>query len=277
MHLIYSAARILVWLALIYGVYCLLLFALQRHLIFPIRFIEPPPKIPPHMESQYETHWLDMEFGKVETWFLPPAGNDSGKPGPVIIAGHGNAELIDFYLEEFLAFAKAGVGVLLVEYPGYGRSAGKPSETSITDTFVAAYDMLLAENKADASAIVFFGRSMGGGAVCRLSTKRHPAAIILSSTYTSLGAFARNYYAPKLFIRDQFDNEAALLNYKGPTLIIHGTQDELIPYHHGETLARSAENSRFLSYDCGHNDCPSDPGILRDEVLDFLKANGVIR
>ena len=276
MHLISMTARILVWLALIYGIYCALLFMLQRRMIFPVRFIDPPPNIPAHLAAHYETHWLEMDFGKVETWFLPPAGKDSEKPGPVIIAGHGNAELIDFYLQEFLAFAQAGVGVLLVEYPGYGRSHGKPSETSITDAFVAAYDMLVETNRARPSSIVFFGRSMGGGAVCRLAAKRTPAAMVLSSTYTSLFAFARNYYAPKAFIRDRFDNEAALLNYKGPVLIIHGTQDEMIPYEHAKTLARAAENSRLLSYDCGHNDCPPDPDTFRNEALNFLKANGVM-
>ncbi|VEN72857.1 conserved hypothetical protein [Candidatus Desulfarcum epimagneticum] len=270
----YTLIKIISWIFVFYCLYCLLLFFLQRYFIFPTRLIETPDGPPP--DAGIEVQWLEMDFGKTETWFLPPRGNESGAPGPAILFAHGNAELIDFSLEEFLPYAQEGIGVLLVEYPGYGRSAGRPSEAAITQTLAAAYDMLAERKDVDPSAIALFGRSMGGGAVCALAEKRPAAALILTSTFTGLKAFARNYLVPEFLIRDSFDNRKALKGHTGPVLIMHGKYDEIVPYVHGKRLHRAAPDSSLITYECGHNDCPPDLDEFRGEVMAFLKKNGVI-
>jgi len=94
-----------------------------------------------------------------------------------MIVGHGNAELIDFCQIDFEPFTYLGLGVLLVEYPGYGRSEGTPSQKSITETFVKAYDTIAARKDVDTEKIILFGRSVGGSAVCALSLERPSAAL----------------------------------------------------------------------------------------------------
>jgi len=271
-----AVPKIILLIFLFYCIYCVLIFFRQRHLIFLVRFIDTPTSVPPKTAFKYETDWLDMDFGKAETWFLAAYGNEAAGPRPAIIFAHGNAELIDFGPEEFLPFAISGIGVLLVEYPGYGRSSGRPSAESITETFVAAYDKLVKRDDVDPSAIILFGRSMGGGAVCRLAAERPSSALVLASTFTGLRAFAKKYLAPKFLIRDNFDNYTAVSNYKEPVLVIHGKSDDLIPYSHGKRLDEAAEKSSFISYDCGHNDCPPDPVKLHDDVMAFLRKARII-
>ena len=122
---------------------------------------------------------LDAGFGKVDAWFIPPFGGGMAAAAPAVIFGHGNGELIDFWPDKLEGFARLGIALLLVEYPGYGSSAGSPSQDSITQIFVAAYDDLVSRKEIDSSRIVFFGRSLGGGAVCALAQRRHSAALIL--------------------------------------------------------------------------------------------------
>ncbi|MBW2365992.1 MAG: alpha/beta hydrolase [Deltaproteobacteria bacterium] len=200
--------------------------------------------------------WLNTRFGKVETWLLaPPEGQDS-KPFPVVIFAHGNGELIDYWPGELKKFTDLGLGVLLVEYPGYGRSEGSPSQKSIAETFEAAYDMLIAREDIDTHRIIFFGRSVGGGAVCDLAAKRPSAALILMSTFTGTRSFAPKYLVPGFLIRDPFDNLTVIRTYTNPVLIMHGKFDEIIPYAHGKTLYETAKNGKMITYLSGHNDCP---------------------
>ena len=146
-----------------YLVYCGFLFLFQRNILFPRYQIPVPPDGTPAPEG-VERIWLDTVSGKVEAWFIPPVLPPGRKSAPAVIFGHGNGELIDFWPRELNSLARMGLGVLLVEYPGYGRSGGHPSQKSIGHVFVDAFDWLVARQDVDADRIVFFGRSLGGGA-----------------------------------------------------------------------------------------------------------------
>ena len=160
-----------------------------------------------------------------------------------------------------------GYGVLLVEFPGYGRSTGSPSETSIQEAMVAGYDWLIARG-ADPSQIIGHGRSMGGGAICALATERELAALVLQQTFTSLRSFAPRFGAPSFMIRDPFDNLAVVSEFAGPVLVVHGRADRVIPFAQGEQLAAAAPDASMRAHDFGHNDFEMD-AIFAD-VLPFL-------
>ena len=267
--------KILTAAVCIYAAYCALLFLAQRQVVFP-RYMIPTPAAPDLKALGIEPLWLETSFGKVEAWYLPPAIAADAKPAPAVIFGHGNGELIDYWPNELGRFASLGVGLLLVEYPGYGRSAGSPSQDSISETFTLAYDLLATRKDVDPSHIVLFGRSLGGGAVCDLSLKRPSAALILMSCFKSVSAFAVRYLAPAFLIRDPFDNLAAVRRYPGPVLVIHGSFDEIVPFSHGRALHAEAHNAKMVVYEAGHNDCPPDWAIFWRDVEDFLRTIGVL-
>lgn len=265
------AATVLV----IYLIYCGLLFLLQRKIIFPIYLIDAPAE--PREIPGVERIWLTLDFRRIETWYMRPEGGGEGEmPRPAVIFGHGNGEIIDYWPDEMRSLTRMGIGVLLVEYPGYGRSGGSPSEQSITETFAAAYDMLIGRPETDPSKIVLLGRSLGGGAVCSLASQRPSAALVLLSTFTGTKAFAPRYLAPPFLIRDPFDNLSVVRNYAGPVLVLHGRRDEVIPFRHGERLCEAAANCRFIPCNGGHNDCPGDWEVFWEEFADFLSNNGLM-
>jgi pimeloyl-ACP methyl ester carboxylesterase len=259
------------WIALFYLIWCLALFFLQRRMLFP-RDVLPSDMDAAAPPGQVEIQWLATAAGKVETWYLPPR-SAGPQPAPAVIFAHGNAELIDFNPPELQPLIHKGFAVLLVEYPGYGRSAGNPSQQSITEVMIAAYDMLIADQRIDADRIVFFGRSLGGGAVCALSIHRPAAAMILVSTFTSVRDMAMRYLVPPIFVRDPFDNRTALQQYEGPVLLIHGRRDTIIPFSHAQRLKKAASNATLVAYDCGHNDLPPDPQHYWQTIFDFLERS----
>ncbi len=258
-----------------YSLYCGFLFFMQRRLVFP-RFLINTDTEKVQIIPGIEKKILHTGSGKVEMWYIPPVNILSDKLSPAVIFAHGNAELIDILPEELKEFSNLGVGALLVEYPGYGRSEGSPSQQSITEAFILAYDYLTARNDIDASRIIFAGRSIGGGAVCALSEKRTPAAIILMSTFTSLRPYALKFFAPGCLMRDKFDNLKTIRSYNGPVLITHGKNDEIIPYSHGIALSKVAKNCTMITYDSGHNDFPPDPVFFWKDIKKFLIKSGII-
>jgi len=267
--------QIILGALLLYVAYCCLLFLFQRQVLFPRHHIGTPLGVAKGI-SGLEMIWLPTNSGKVEAWFLPATTNRGGNPAPGAICAHGNAELIDFWPHELSPLAALGIGVLLVEYPGYGRSEGTPSQKSITETFVAAYDALVARDDVDSSRIILFGRSLGGGAVCALAANRPSAALILLSTFTSVRACARSFFVPSFLVLDPFDNLAVVRSYSSPVLVIHGKHDNLIPYGHGVNLAKAAKLGKMHTYDCYHNDCPPSWHRFWKDVESFLVDGGII-
>ncbi len=242
--------------------------SLQSKLAFPL--IPVSAQIPDAVgKVGGEVVWLDVNGDQVEAWFLP-----ARRPGaaPLVMNTHGNGELIDQWAERVAPLRDAGAGVLLVEYPGYGRSGGKPSEKSITAAVIAAYDRAVKDPRVDARRVVAHGRSMGGGAAGQLARQRPLAALILESTYASLADMVRAHGIPDFLIVNRFDTAAALRGFRGPVLIVHGVDDEVIPFAHARQLAQAAPQARFTELDCHHNDCPPQ----WDLVLGFLAENGVI-
>ncbi len=265
--------KILVAAVAAYALYCAALFLLQRQMLFPRHLAPAPgPKQEP-APTGISSRWIEYPGGRVEAWFLPPGAG--ARPAPAMIFAHGNAERIDDLVPEFLPFSGLGIGVLLVEYPGYGRSPGAPSQATITAAMTAAYDDLVSRPGVDPARVVLYGRSLGGGAVCALAARRPSAAMILASSFTSVRSFARRYGLPGFLVRDPFDNLAVVRRYGQPLLVVHGRRDEVIPFAHGEALFRAAPQGRLLAWDCGHNDCPPDGDRFLSDLADFLGGAGI--
>lgn len=265
--------RLITLAGISYVGYALLIFMFQRQIIYPGRNIQVSGQPPPGII----TLPFDTVSGRGEAWFLPPLKRNAGERRPLLIFFHGNGEVIDYLPQQVEGFRELGMGVLLVEYPGFGRSSGYPGETSITETAVAAYDAVLQREEVDPERVVIFGRSLGGGAACSLASRRPSAALILQSTFTSTGSLARRLLVPGFLVRDQFDNGKVVAAYRQPILLFHGSQDTTIPPEHSRELKQKSPNARLIEFPCGHNDFPPDWREFYRNIASFLTDNGVIK
>ena len=233
------------------------LFVWQRALLFPA----PPLAGAAARPADAEAVWLETAGGRVEAWYLMPLVAARG-PAPLLLFTHGNGELIDYWPSAFEEPRRSGLAVLLLEYPGYGRSGGAPSQRSVTEAVLAAFDWARQQPSVDATRIIAYGRSVGGGAATALAGARPVAAMILESTFTSVPMFARRFGAPGLLVRDRFDNLAAVRRFTRPLLILHGEHDEIIPVAEGRALHAAQPASEFYLMPCGHNDCARPWGAI---------------
>lgn len=246
--------------------YWALIYLSQRAIAFPAPSLAGAPPRP----ADAGQVWLPIPGGRVEAWLLPPF-QPAPQSAAVLLFTHGNAELIDYWPAEFETPRRWGMAVLLLEYPGYGRSGGAPSEASIRAAIEAAYDWVGTQPALDQQRVVAYGRSIGGGAAGLLSRTRQPAALVLESTFTSARAFARRVGAPGFLVRDPFDTLDAVTAFRGPILVLHGAHDDIVPTDHGRRLAAAARVDLQLM-PCGHNDCPRPWPVI--EL--FLRRQGFL-
>jgi fermentation-respiration switch protein FrsA (DUF1100 family) len=253
--------------------WAVIVLALQRRILFPRHVVMPAPEVADAFDD-LEKLWVDTDRGRVEAWLLPTGGEG---PRGVLIFAHGNGELIEYWPHALEPYRRMGLSILLPEYRGYGRSAGSPTEAALKEDFVRFHDLVASRDDVDRDRIVFHGRSLGAGAVCALATDRKPAALILESAFTSVSSMAWRMGVPPFLVLDRFDNRAALGGLDVPVLIMHGSEDHIVPVAHARKLHAAAVRSRLHIYEnAGHNDGLADRPEYWADIEAFLIHSGVI-
>lgn len=261
-------------LILAYLIYVGYIYYIQRWVLFP-RHLLPPVYSSVADFPGWKQQWFETPATRVEGWFAPPAVSSNPGVAPLFIITHGNGELIDIWPPRVVQLQRQGYGVLLVEYPGYGRSTGEPSEAEIRATLSAAYDWAVAQPGVDPQRVILFGYSVGGGAIGTLAAQRPSAALVLMSTFSSVRAMAQALYLPGFLARDPFDTTAVVQHYANPILLIHGTKDTIIPHTNSIALKQAAPSSKLLLLPCGHHDCVEDWEEFWLLIEDFLRERHV--
>ncbi len=170
-----------------------------------------------------------------------------------LLFSHGNAEDVGDDLPMLDEFRKAGFAVFAYDYRGYGASTGTSSEKSLYEDVDVAYRYVTGSLNVPPDRVISFGRSLGCAAAIHLASTRRVGGLIVEAPF--LSAF-RVLTRVRLLPWDKFDNAAKIRRVHCPVLVIHGRNDEVVPWWHGERIYSLAnEPKRFLWVDgAGHND-----------------------
>jgi len=189
----------------------------------------------------------------------------------LVIYSHGNAEDLG-YIEDLLkGYRQAGLNILAYDYPGYGLSSGKSSEASCYRAIEAVTQFAQEQLHFAPDKIVFHGRSLGSGPAVEMCTRGDFAGLILESAFTSTFRVGAGIgWLPW----DRFQNLKKMKEIEEPTLILHGTEDRVVPFSEAEQLleASVAPNLFYWVDGARHNDIIQFLGdeywmILSDFVL----------
>ena len=170
-----------------------------------------------------------------------------------ILFSHGNAEDLGT-IEPFIqSLQNSGFSVLAYDYQGYGTSSGFPAEESVYADVSSAFNYLLIEKRIKPSRIILHGRSLGGAVSVDLASREKVGGLILESTFTSAFRVVTRY---RVLPFDKFESIKKIKNVSSPVLVIHGSNDRLIPTIHGKQLFEAANGQKFSLWleGAGHND-----------------------
>jgi fermentation-respiration switch protein FrsA (DUF1100 family) len=189
---------------------------------------------------------------------------------------HGNRHNLTKFDQHYDLFQKLGLSCFAFDYPGYGNSAGMPSESALYASARAAYSWLRHELHVPPPSIIIYGCSLGGAVALELARENRAACLITESTFTNSRAMAQYLY-PFLPIRrllpNRFQNDARVGNVKIPHLLIHGERDPLVPVRMAHTLYELAADPRELLIvpNATHTDSLTMGGReLADEIGSFI-------
>jgi fermentation-respiration switch protein FrsA (DUF1100 family) len=211
---------------------------------------------------------------RLHAWWCPPPNWDGR--GPVVLYLHGNSGNLS---QRGLSIAcwqvELRAPVLIVDYPGYGRSTGRPSEAGCYATADAAYDWLVQTKRVPPEQIIVYGGSLGGAVAVELATRRPHRALVLVATFTSVRDLGRELYPVISWLaHDRFNSLARIGRCHRPVFIAHGMADRLISFRHGERLFAAAnEPKQFLPLP-GHDHHDPLGKEFYAAVRDFLARHG---
>lgn len=183
---------------------------------------------------------IETEEADLTAWWLPPRNVNA----PVVMFFHGNASAVWTNNDIFSELNARGYGVLSVGYPGYPPNAGQATQDGLRRAAIAHYDWLIKKNIAP-DHIVFYGTSLGSGVATQLALHREPSLLILEAPFTSaveLGQENMPFFPVGALMKDRFESEKALRSLDMPLLVLHGTEDEVIPVYMGEAIYESYIN-----------------------------------
>ena len=203
---------------------------------------------------------------RIHAWWWPVADSSGA-----ILYFHGNAGNLSNRGPALKTIRDAlGESILIFDYPGYGKSGGRPSEKGCYQAADAAYQWLL-DQKIDPGRIVLYGGSLGGGVAVDLASRKKHRALVLAKTFTSLpdvGQHLHPWLPVRWVMRNRFDNLSKIGSITSPVFIVHGTADTLVPIEQSRQLFAAAnEPKQFMAIEGGdHNTA------LPQEFLQNLKA-----
>jgi pimeloyl-ACP methyl ester carboxylesterase len=235
-------------MAAAYGLLAALAFFYQRALIYPA----PVNPIEPRVRGAK----LERIAGPNGTsvYVLHAPARDGA---PTIVHFHGNAEDLAGQGMLMTSLVDAGVGVYAVEYPGYGLARGAMlTEDSVYAAADAALAYLHTVLGIPREKTVLQGQSLGTGIAAEMARRGHGARLVLISPYTSMvdmAAIAAPFLPTRWLVRDRYDTDRKAPDIVLPALVIHGSDDEVIPVAMGRRIARLLPRSELVVVPGGHH------------------------
>jgi uncharacterized protein len=266
--------RIGAYIAVGYALLVLVIFVLQRRLIY-------------HPDKERPTEAYLAEIG-LRYW--PQAYGYQGLVGTgtprtvigTVIVFHGNAGSAwqrDYFVK---ALEPMGYRVILAEYPGYGGRDGEMTETHI---LADAVEAIAAARRNFGGPIYLIGESMGCGVAAAAASETTPTidGLLLITPWDSLVAVAQSHYwyvPASLLVKDRYDSIAHLQGFDRPVGVVMAEKDKVIPNKHTEALyeALTAPKRLWRFKNAGHSDWPNQPSApWWQEAMHFMTTGHLPR
>jgi fermentation-respiration switch protein FrsA (DUF1100 family) len=206
---------------------------------------------------------LQSELGAEDVWLLTcdhvrlHAWRVAVPQAPLVtLYFHGNAGNVTHRALQILEITVAGSSVFMLDYRGYGKSEGRPSEKGLYKDAETGYRYLL-DRGYRTQRIVLQGESLGTAVAVDLASRNRCGGVVLESAFTSGRDVARTVLpllGPLLF--RSFDSESKIAEIRAPLLFFHGERDSIIPLKLGRALFEAASQPKWFCEvsEAGHND-----------------------
>lgn len=248
--------RIAIGVVIVYVALVLIIWVSQNKLAFPApRSHLPAPNTLGFPDGE-KIRIITSDSIEIGGWYLPPR-DSTRAPHPALIWFYGNMETVDVLAPIYRNLQPENLGLLAINYRGYGDSEGAATEEGLYRDGEAAWRYLAERPDVDSTRIAVYGRSLGSVVALYLATERNVRAVILDSPFSSARDMARVHYRflPKFLIRLSLDNVERASRIQAPLIVFHGTLDRIAPVRMGRAVAEAGRALELVLIEgAGHND-----------------------
>jgi uncharacterized protein len=222
-------------------------------IFFPSAIIEQTPE---RVGLEFEDVFFSTQDNiRLNGWFIPHRAAQS-----TLVWFHGNAGNISHRVENIkLLHDKVKVDIFIFDYRGYGRSEGRVSEKGTYLDGEAALEFVQKRRGVQPNKIILFGRSLGAAVATEMANRFESQGLILESPFVSIREMARVIF-PFLplgpLLQTRYDVREKIQRIKIPLLVLHGDQDEVVPFTQGKLVFDAAPEPKkfFTIAGARHND-----------------------
>ena len=265
--LLWSTGRVAV--ASYLGLMVLMYLMQSRFVYYPSKGVTSTPSAARLKFEDITVRTADGEA--VHGWFVP-----ADVQAPTVFFCHGNGGNIGDRLDLVSMLHDLGLSVCVFDYRGYGQSTGKPTEKGTYLDADAMWAHLTGARGVHPDRIVVWGESLGGAVAAWVAEQKHPAGLILESTFTSLPDMAARLYPympGRWLCRNRYPTVDRLARITCPVLVAHSPDDEMVPFALGQRLYQAAhEPKRFLTMKGSHNTGRDDSGRPFEQAVKSMIA-----
>lgn len=250
-------------------------------------------------QAQTENVTIDGDHGKLQGVILKPELK-AGERCPMVLLCHGFMGNKDGALEKQIAelLRKQGIASIRFDFNGHGQSEGRFQDMTVPNEIVDAKKVIEYVSKLPyVESIAISGHSQGGVVAAmtagELGAEKIKAVVLLApaavlrddairgstmgATYDPFnpGEYVELFRGMNLgaeYIRTAFSlpiYETAA-KYQGPSLIIHGTGDRVVPYTYGERFHQIWPGSELVIIDRADHGFSKEIEQVASKSAEFL-------
>lgn len=248
------------------------------------RFFYFPTRDEPATPTKWSLKYEDISFRSIDGtplhgWFLPAKATP--QPKGTVVFSHGNAGSIGHHLWFVTWLAEAGYNVFLYDYRGFGKSGGEVDRAGMIEDVKSAFAYVASRPDVDPNNLISYGHSLGGAKSVTAIAEgeiKGLRAIIIDGTFSSYQGMARIMGGElgASLITDEFSPKDYIKKITGsPVLVIHGDQDQVVPFSQGKLLFDLANEPKTLfevKEGTHGNSLARDNGAYRKRLLEWLEG-----
>lgn len=208
---------------------------------------------------------------KIQLWYHP------AKNGmPMTLYLHGNSYNLGQRSLKFRELIDLGYGFIAPSYMGFGKSEGSPSKDSVLESARTAV-RFLKDQGFQTKDVLLIGESLGSGVAVNLAVEDQFKGVFLITPYTSIADRAQEIYwflPVRYLLKDGIESQIFIDKINSPLLMVHGTNDLIIPHFHSERLLSVAKEPKKLIVYEGKGHSNLDTREIFKEMTEYFVKSG---
>ena len=207
---------------------------------------------------------------KLNGWILKPKNTI---PTITLLHLHGNAGFLLSQLQAISPLIKKGFQIFMFDYSGFGFSEGNATRKNVLADALSALDYVKTRQDVKDTKLVIYGQSLGGhlSAVVGALRQNDIDGLVIEAAFSSHKDIAANFagFIGRLLVKQGYSAIKSIKEFHKPLLVIHSTEDQLIPFYMGKKIFDNANSPKeFFEVKKGHICAPT---YYADEILNKIK------